>query len=45
VEITEFDAGDHDAVRRYVDLANALRKTDSPWVHPLTVHEYEGHLR
>jgi GNAT superfamily N-acetyltransferase len=45
VEITEFDAGDHDAVRRYVDLANAVRKTDSPWVHPLTVHEYEGHLR
>ena len=31
--------------RRYVDLANAVRKTDSPWVHPLTVHECEGHLR
>ena len=45
MEITEFGPDDSDAVRRYVDLANAVRKTDSPWSHLLTEHEYEGQLR
>jgi GNAT superfamily N-acetyltransferase len=45
VEITELDPDDSAAVRECVDLANAVRKTDSPWSHPLTVHEYAGELR
>ena len=45
MEITEFGPDDSAAVREYVDLANAVRKTDSPWSYPLSVHEYEGELR
>jgi GNAT superfamily N-acetyltransferase len=45
VEITEFGPDDVDAVRRYVDLGNAVRRADSPWSYPLTVHEAEGFLR
>jgi GNAT superfamily N-acetyltransferase len=45
VEITQFGPDDSAAVREYVDLANAVRKTDSPWSYPLTVHGYEGELR
>ena len=45
VEITEVRPDDRDAVRRYVDLENAVRRADSPWSYPLTVHECEGLLR
>ncbi len=36
---------DADGVRRYVELTNAVRRADSPWVHPMTVHEATGSLR
>jgi GNAT superfamily N-acetyltransferase len=45
VEITEVRPDDRDAVRRYVDLENAVRRADSPWSYPLTEHECEGLLR
>ena len=45
MEITEFGPDDTDAVRRYVHLVNAVRREDSPWSSPLTVHECDGILR
>lgn len=45
MEITEFGPDDFAAVRAYVDVANAVRKADSPWSYALTVHELDGQLR
>lgn len=45
MEITEFAPDDEAAVRRYVEVANAVRAADSPWVHPLTLHGATGKLR
>jgi GNAT superfamily N-acetyltransferase len=45
MEILEFGPDDQDAVARYADLVNAVRTADSPWGHPLTVHEATGLLR
>ena len=45
MEITEFAPDDEAAVRAYVEVANAVRAVDSPWVHPLTLHEATGILR
>ena len=45
MEITEFAPDDAAAVRRYVEVANAVRAADSPWVHPLTLHGATGLLR
>ena len=45
MEITEFGPDDHETVIRYVDLVNAVRRTDSPWSYPLTVRENDGLLR
>jgi GNAT superfamily N-acetyltransferase/RimJ/RimL family protein N-acetyltransferase len=36
---------DRDAVRRLVEVTNAARRVDSPWVHPMTEHECVGELR
>lgn len=45
MEITEFGPDDHERVRRFVEVTNAIRRADSPWVHPMTEHECEGLLR
>ncbi|MFC4784889.1 GNAT family N-acetyltransferase [Nocardioides sp. MAHUQ-72] len=45
MEIVEIDPGDRSALRDFVAVANAARRADSPWVHPLTEHEAEGRLR
>ena len=45
MEITEFAPDDEAAVRGYVEVANAVRAADSPWVHPLTFREATGLLR
>lgn len=45
MEIATFGADDHESVRRYVRVANAVRSADSPWVHPLTEHQLAGELR
>jgi GNAT superfamily N-acetyltransferase len=45
MELREFTADDVDDVRRFVDLINAVGKVDSPWGHPATVSDCQGHLR
>ena len=45
MELTEVAWSDRDAVRRLVDVTNAVRRADAPWVHPLTEHECVGELR
>jgi len=42
MELISFEAGDTDAVDRYVEVENAVRAADSPWEHPLTRHQAEG---
>lgn len=39
------DGADADGVRRLVEVTNAARSVDSPWLHPLTEHECVGELR
>jgi GNAT superfamily N-acetyltransferase len=45
VEIEKVEWSDADAVRRLVEVTNAARGIDSPWLHPLTEHECVGELR
>jgi GNAT superfamily N-acetyltransferase len=45
VDVQEVDPGDADVVRRLVEVANAVRRSDSPWEHEKTVHECQGELR
>jgi GNAT superfamily N-acetyltransferase len=45
MELREFTADDADDLRRFVDLINAVGKVDSPWGHPATVSDCQGHLR
>jgi GNAT superfamily N-acetyltransferase len=45
LEIVPLDVDDDRLVRDVVDLVNAVRATDSPWVHPCTVTELQGEVR
>ena len=45
MDIEQFGSDDAEAVARYVELANAARAVDSPWVHPLTQRQAEGTFR
>lgn len=45
MEITRFTPDDTEALREWVEVANAARRHGSPWEHPLTVHQAEGRLR
>jgi RimJ/RimL family protein N-acetyltransferase len=45
VEIEKVAWSDSDAVRRVVAVTNAVRRFDSPWLHPLTERECVGDLR
>lgn len=45
VDITEVSPDDADAVASFVAVANAVRRHDAPWVHPLTERECVGLLR
>jgi GNAT superfamily N-acetyltransferase len=37
VEIRQFGSDDLDDVRHYVEITNACRAADAPWLHPITV--------
>ncbi len=45
MELTEVAWSDEGAVRRLVEVTNAARRVDSPWLHPLTEGECAGDLR
>jgi GNAT superfamily N-acetyltransferase len=45
MEISEITWSDATGVRRFAEVTNAVRRADSPWVHPMTVRECEGALR
>jgi GNAT superfamily N-acetyltransferase len=45
MELRQFGPDDLDDVRAYVEVVNAERAADSPWVHPLTEQEAVGQLR
>jgi GNAT superfamily N-acetyltransferase len=45
VDVHEVDPEEADAVGRLVEVANAVRRADSPWEHPKTLREYQGELR
>ncbi len=45
MDISQFGPDDSDRVAEYVEAANAARAADSPWVHPLTLHEADGKFR
>lgn len=45
MEITPFTPDDQDPLRGFVEVSNAVRRADSPWVHPLTEREAEGQFR
>jgi GNAT superfamily N-acetyltransferase len=45
VEITAFGPDDTDRLSAFVEVSNAARSVDSPWVHPLTVREADGRFR
>ncbi len=45
MDISRFGPDDSDQVAAYVEVENAARAADSPWVHPLTLHEADGRLR
>ena len=45
MEISRFGPDDADRLTAYVELTNAVRAVDSPWVHPMTVREGEGKFR
>lgn len=45
MEIIQFAPDDGDVVRRSVELTNAVRRHDSPWVHPQTEHGLAAQLR
>jgi GNAT superfamily N-acetyltransferase len=45
VQITRFTPDDADAVRAYVEVANAASAVDAPWMQPRTVDGTTGALR
>jgi GNAT superfamily N-acetyltransferase len=45
MEILRFGPDDADRLKQYVDVVNAARAVDSPWVHPDTVKGAEGRFR
>jgi GNAT superfamily N-acetyltransferase len=45
MEILRFGPDDADRLTQYVDVVNAARAVDSPWVHPDTVTGAEGRFR
>ncbi len=45
MNVREVDPGDEAAVSCLVEVANAVRRADSPWEHPKTLREYQGELR
>jgi GNAT superfamily N-acetyltransferase len=45
MQIHEFTADDSATVAEVVELANAVHKVDSPWVHPETVARYAATMR
>jgi RimJ/RimL family protein N-acetyltransferase len=45
MDIAPFGPDDAEAVASYVELRNAVQVVDSPWSHPLTVHQAEGAFR
>jgi GNAT superfamily N-acetyltransferase len=45
MEIHRFGPDDGDRLQQYVEVVNAARATDSPWVHPATLRSEEGNFR
>ena len=45
MELRQVDPGDDVAVKAVVEVSNRVREADSPWRHPMTVHEASGLLR
>jgi GNAT superfamily N-acetyltransferase len=45
MEIHRFGPDDTDRLRQYLDVVNASRAADSPWVHPATLRGEEGNFR
>jgi GNAT superfamily N-acetyltransferase len=45
VEIGQVAWSDSEGVRRFTEVSNAVRRRDSPWMHPMTVRECVGELR
>src|SRR4051812_9436857 len=45
MEIVPFGPDDVEPLRQYVEVVNAARALDSPWVHPATVPGEEGRFR
>lgn len=45
MEISQFKPDDGAALRGFVEVSNAVRSADSPWVHPLTEREAQGQFR
>jgi len=45
MQIEEYTADDADVVAEVVTIANAVRQTETPWVHPSTVTTLGGMLR
>ena len=45
MDISRFGPDDSDQVAAYVEVQNAARVVDSPWVHPLTLRQADGRLR
>lgn len=43
--IERVDPDDPTAVAALAELANVVRRADSPWEHPMTLHEATGRLR
>jgi GNAT superfamily N-acetyltransferase len=45
MEIVQFGPDDADRLQKYVEVVNAARAVDSPWVHPATLRSAEGRFR
>jgi GNAT superfamily N-acetyltransferase len=45
MDIAPFGPDDAAALAAYVGLRNAIQAVDSPWVHPMTPRQAEGHFR
>ena len=45
MDIRPFRPDDLDEVRAFVEMTNAVRKVDSPWVFPMTEQECRGMFR
>lgn len=45
MDIAPFDPDDTERLSAFVEVSNAVRSVDSPWVHPMTVREADGQFR